>query len=136
MGNSIKRPDLVIPPQPVRPGQAAPRSKDPAAKGTRFSEILTKETRKQEGIRFSAHAQKRLESRNIQLNERQHEKLNQAVEKADSKGVKDSLILLDRLALVVNVKNRTVITALDQSQLNGGVVTNIDGALIINDESE
>lgn len=136
MGNSIKRPDLVIPSQPIKPGHVSPKPQDRAVRGTRFSEILNKETQKQENIRFSAHALKRLDSRNIHLNDRQQARLNQAIEKAGSKGVKDSLILLDRLAFVVNIKNRTVITALEQSQLNEGVVTNIDGALIINDESE
>ena len=75
-----------------------------------------------------------MESRQISLTEQQHQKLEQAVSNAENKGVKDSLILLNRLALIVNVKNRTVITAIDENQMNGGVFTNIDSAMIISED--
>jgi len=52
-----------------------------------------------------------------------------AVDKADAKGVKDTLIVMDRIAFVVNVKNRTVITALNSSEMKENVFTNIDGAV-------
>jgi flagellar operon protein len=132
MTNSIKKPDMIISPQPVRSGQTHPSADK--AKDARFDKILQKEIQSQDGLRISEHAAKRLQSRNISLTDVQKAKLNQAVDKAAGKGVKDSLILLNQLALVVNIKNRTVITALQQSQLRDGVVTNIDGAMIIGDE--
>ncbi len=132
MTNSIKKPDMIISPRPVRAGQTHPTADK--AKDARFDKILQKEIQSQDGLRISGHAARRLQSRNISLTDVQKAKLNQAVDKAAGKGVKDSLILLDQLALVVNIKNRTVITALEQSQLRDGVVTNIDGAMIIGDE--
>ena len=57
--------------------------------------------------------------------------MNDAITKADSKGVQDTLILTDQAALIVSVPNRTVITAMDRGNLSGNVFTNIDGAVII-----
>ena len=56
-------------------------------------------------------------------------KLNDAIDKADAKGVQDTLVLTKDAALIVNVKNRTVVTAMDKNNLNGNVFTNIDGAV-------
>ena len=57
--------------------------------------------------------------------------MNDAINKADAKGVQDTLMLTDQAALIVSVPNRTVITAMDRSQLRGNIFTNIDGAVII-----
>ena len=40
-------------------------------------------------------------------------------------------MLVDDLAFIVNVKNNTVITAMDQAETGESVFTNIDGAVII-----
>jgi flagellar operon protein len=53
------------------------------------------------------------------------------VEQASKKGVCDSLVLVDSLAFIVNVPSRTVVTAMDQTETNSNVFTNIDGAVII-----
>lgn len=82
-------------------------------------------------IKISKHAQQRIMSRNIKLTSNDFEKINKALNKAMEKGVKDSLILMDKVALVVSVKNRTVITAVDEKNLKENVFTNIDGAVII-----
>jgi flagellar operon protein len=57
--------------------------------------------------------------------------VNDALDKAAAKGVEDTLVLTPEAALIVSVKNRTVITAMDRSNLNGNVFTNIDGAVIV-----
>ena len=59
----------------------------------------------------------------------QHKKLVDAVDKAGSKGVKDTLVVMDKMAFVVNVRNRTVITAMNSGELKDNVFTNIDGAV-------
>jgi len=84
-----------------------------------------------QGIKFSTHAMQRLRERNISFDADQMAKLNDAITKADSKGVQDTLVLTDKAALIVNVPNRTVVTAMDKNNLNGNVFTNIDGAVII-----
>jgi len=71
----------------------------------------------------------RLQLRNIKLTDEQKEKISKAVQKAEEKGVKDSLVLIDDIAFVVNVRNRTVITAVNSNELKENVFTNIDGAV-------
>lgn len=94
-----------------------------------FGNILTEKLKEGTGIKFSKHAEQRLQSRNIHLSDQQKAKINQAVSRAEEKGVKDSLVLLDNLAFVVNVRSRTVITAVNSNELKENVFTNIDGAV-------
>jgi flagellar operon protein len=82
-------------------------------------------------LKFSNHASQRLKERKIDLDPATMAKLNDAIDKADAKGVQDTLVLTKDAALIVNVKNRTVVTAMDKSNLNGNVFTNIDGAVLI-----
>jgi flagellar operon protein len=81
-------------------------------------------------IKFSAHAQTRLQSRNIPFGPEETARLEAAIGKAQAKGARDSLVLMDGVALVVSVKNRTVITAVDAASLKENVFTNIDSAVI------
>jgi len=83
------------------------------------------------GIKFSAHASQRLRERQIQFDPETMAKLSDAINKADAKGVQDTLVLTDKAALIVSVPNRTVVTAMDRNNLTGNVFTNIDGAVII-----
>ncbi len=83
------------------------------------------------GIKFSAHATQRLRERQIQFDSNTMSKMNDAISKADAKGLHDTLLLTDQAALIVNVPNRTVVTAMDREKLIGNVFTNIDGAVII-----
>lgn len=82
-------------------------------------------------LKFSAHASQRLQDRKIALDSQTMLKVNDAIDKADAKGVEDTLVLTKDAALIVNVKNRTVITAMDRNSLTGNVFTNIDGAVIV-----
>ena len=81
-------------------------------------------------VRFSKHASIRLDDRNIELSEEQIGRLNEGAQKANAKGINESLVLVDELAFIVNIKNNTVITAMDQSEAKENVFTNIDGAVI------
>lgn len=82
-------------------------------------------------LKFSAHAAQRLKERKIEMDAATMIKVNDAIDKADAKGIDDTLVLTKDAALIVNVKNRTVITAMDRSQMTGNVFTNIDGAVIV-----
>jgi len=82
-------------------------------------------------LKFSAHAAQRLTSRQIHISPEMMARVTDAVDKAGSKGVYDTLVLAGDAALIVNVKNRTVVTAMDREQLKGNVFTNIDGAVIV-----
>lgn len=82
-------------------------------------------------LKFSVHAIERLNYRNIALKRDDIQKLNEAVKKAQAKGSKESLILLKNLALIVSIKNKIVITAVDNENLKGNIFTNIDSAVIL-----
>lgn len=106
----------------------------PAAKP--FSELLEERIQdkvgpKDEGLKFSAHAQTRLESRGIHLNGDDMLKLQDAVNRVRDKGSKESLILTDKAAFIVSVKNQTVITAVDRESLKENIFTNIDSTIMI-----
>ena len=79
-------------------------------------------------LKFSKHANERLARRNINLSETQMERLESGTTKAREKGIQESLVMVDNLAFIVNVKNNTVVTALGDS--SDSVFTNIDGAVI------
>jgi flagellar operon protein len=94
-----------------------------------FSNILNQKLSESRDVKISKHAAMRLEARNISLDTLRLEKLRTAVDKAQAKGVKDSLVVMEDVALLVNIPNRTVITAVNQSELKENVFTNIDGAV-------
>lgn len=90
-----------------------------------FDSIFKEELEK---IKFSSHAAKRLEARNIQLSETELSKLQDAVEKAEMKGARDSLVMMDKTAFIVNVPNKTVVTAMQLGD-NDNIFTNIDSVV-------
>lgn len=98
---------------------------------TDFKEIFEKQLVKSQELKFSKHAQERLLLRNIKLSQEDITKLNTAVDKARDKGAKESLILMKDLAFVVSIQNKTVITAIDGSNVKENVFTNIDSAVIM-----
>lgn len=100
-------------------------------KGQSFEEILKQKVENERGeVKFSKHAMTRLNDRNISLSEGQINRLNEGLKQANEKGIKESLVLLDELAFIVNVPNKTVITAINQNSSEDKVFTNIDGAVI------
>ncbi len=95
-------------------------------KGNSFQSVFQREL---ERLKFSKHATERLHSREILLNETQLAKLQEAVEKAEQKGSRDSLVMMDNTAFIVNIPNRTVVTALPISPEEENVFTNIDSVV-------
>lgn len=100
--------------------------------GKSFWEILeNSQVKAPEGVKFSKHAAGRLADRNIELTNSQMERLQEGALKAQEKGIKESLVLVDQLAFIVNIPNSTVVTAMNQSDAAENIFTNIDGAVII-----
>ncbi|MED4599581.1 TIGR02530 family flagellar biosynthesis protein [Paenibacillus validus] len=110
-------PALSKPPQ-TRTGREAP--------STSFDSILHHQF-----VRFSHHAEERLRQRGIQFQPEQLAKIQSAIDKAATKGAKDSLMLINDTALIVNIKNRTVVTAMDGASMKDNLFTQIDSAMII-----
>lgn len=122
--------DQVYFPNPVQPVSRQPGSPRQPAKpvgDSPFAQVLEQT----QGLKFSQHAQDRLKARNISFSTDQLQQLEGAVNSVAQKGGKESLVMLGDAALVVSVKNRTVVTAMDRSQMKGNVFTNIDSAVII-----
>jgi flagellar operon protein len=106
-------------------GPTAARKPAPASTGDAFSSALDSAQ-----LKFSTHAQKRLDSRDITLTDDGLARLSVAVDNAAQRGGKNSLVLMDDLAFIVNVPNRTVVTALNQQQRGAGVFTQIDSVVL------
>ena len=99
--------------------------------GVEFKNALNQALTSDASVRFSAHARARLHSRGVELTDDKVQAISEAIDKAEAKGAKESLILADEAAYVVSVKNRTVITAFDRDNLRDGVFTAIDSAVIL-----
>lgn len=112
-----------------QPATHAARTEPEKGAGS-FRELLRDSLGTCDKIKFSGHAIDRLSDRGVVMTEAKSERLVRAIEAAEAKGAKDSLVLLDELAFVVSVKNRTVITACETSSLKEGVFTKIDSAVL------
>lgn len=95
-----------------------------------FEDVLSQVQGQQE-LKFSKHAMSRLEERDIKLTTEEVGKISDAVKKAENKGIRDALILMDDKVFIANVKSRTIVTAASENQLKESVFTNIDGAVIV-----
>lgn len=111
-------------------GRIDPRQ-DQAGERLSFQEVLQKKVLTDDNLKFSKHASVRLQQRGIDLTERQLERLMDGTRKAGQKGIKDSLVIVDELAFIVNVPNSTVVTAMDSKDAVDNIFTNIDGAVIM-----
>ncbi len=96
-----------------------------------FNEVFKAELNGGDSIQFSKHAEARIYSRGIKMDTETVGRLVKAIEKAEEKGSKETLILDKDSAYVVSVKNKTVITVFDKDSLRQGVVTAIDSAVIM-----
>jgi len=84
-----------------------------------------------EGVKFSNHALDRMRLRGIRFTPEDVGRLNEAVTKAAAKGSKDTLVLMNEAALIVSVKNKTVVTVMDKTALKENVFTNIDSTIVM-----
>ncbi|MGD0474084.1 MAG: TIGR02530 family flagellar biosynthesis protein [Candidatus Velthaea sp.] len=131
MADPVK--SVIVPPviAPARP-PGTPVTIPPSG-ATPFRDVLRDTAAATAGtsLKFSAHAMQRLESRNIKLTTDDVARMNAMADKAAAKGAKQSLFLMNDVAMVVSIKNRTVITAVDHDSMKENVFTNIDSAAII-----
>lgn len=82
-------------------------------------------------LKFSKHATQRLSDRNISLSEEQLARLQKGAELSNEKGIRESLVVMDEFAFIVNTQNNTVITAMEQEKQGENIFTNIDGAVFV-----
>lgn len=86
----------------------------------------------EQGVRLSGHAKKRLEERNLTMDGNEFLKIRDGIDKLKEKGGKDSLIVTNQAAYIVDVDNQTVVTAMDKDDMAENVFTKIDSTLFIN----
>lgn len=119
--------------QYLKQGNTAKKTE--TTEGLSFQDILQKQAEQKianhSGVKFSKHAANRLADREIELSDGQLERLSEGTRKASAKGINESLVIVDQLAFIVNIPNNTVITAMDQTETNENIYTNIDGAVIM-----
>lgn len=121
---------------PVRPaGSPAPSVKPTAPIERRSFDDLLRDAASAAGstqvepVRISAHALKRLEQMGVELNDGELQAIGEATDLAAAKGARESLMLMERLGLIVNIPNRTVITALNEQRMSEGIITQIDSTV-------
>lgn len=114
---------------PLGPGAPKPAAPSKGPQGPSFKDVFQEKL--DAPLKLSAHAQNRIESRKISLDRSDWEKIEKGIDKAAAKGAREALVLTEKAALVVSVKNRTVITAVDPANLKENVFTNIDSAVIV-----
>jgi len=122
-----KAPAAPAPSQALR-GAVLGRAREGSGAG--FHAVLEQEVRRGAALRFSGHAQLRLQAAGVTMSPQDLARLAAAVERAEAKGARSSLILMDDMAFVVSIKNRTVITAIDRQRAKDNVFTQIDSAVI------
>ena len=134
----VQQPGIIPGPGPRPVGQPVeiPPTSAPSFRSVLDGSIAAQQPATQTGsssepLRFSAHAMQRLQSRNISLTSEDVSKMNAMADKAAAKGAKNSLFIVRDVAMVVSIKNRTVITAVDSDSMKENVFTNIDSAAII-----
>ena len=117
-----------IPSQPmIRQGQSPQVVNSPKQS---FLEHLNKAVQPTE-LKISKHATERLAERGIHITDAEWAHITDKVNEAKTKGVKESLVLMDQAALIVSAKNSTVITAMDRMEAKDQLFTNIDGTIVL-----
>ncbi|PID28505.1 MAG: hypothetical protein CSB55_04965 [Candidatus Cloacimonadota bacterium] len=114
----------------MRPNPVIRSDPDPRV-NTSFSDIFNQKLESNRNLTFSAHAEQRLNQRNIYLSKNDFMKLENAVNQLNSKGGKQSLIMMNDVSYVVNVRGKKVITAIDSNNTQEKIFTDIDSAMII-----
>ena len=111
----------------IRQGQALVSTPSPKQS---FLEHLNNAVQPAE-LKISKHASERLAERNIHISDAEWAHVNEKVNEAKLKGIKESLVLMDQAALIVSAKNSTVITAMDRMEAKDQLFTNIDGTIVL-----
>ena len=116
----------------IGPGSGTSPERPSAPQGDSFAETLRRMTEpRSPSLAISAHAAERLEQRGIPLTDADHAQMDAAIRALEEKGAQDALLLRDDAAFIVNVPNRTLVTALGQADLQDRVFTGIDSAFVL-----
>ncbi|XID95123.1 TIGR02530 family flagellar biosynthesis protein [Paenibacillaceae bacterium WGS1546] len=111
---------------PIQGSRTIDRNRQQDAGAVSFRDVLS-----QQQLKFSHHAEQRLQQRGIRLMPDQLARIENALDQAAAKGAKDSLVLFRDIAMIVSVPNRTVVTAMDGQSMKEHIFTQIDSAVVV-----
>ncbi|MFB5660560.1 TIGR02530 family flagellar biosynthesis protein [Alteribacillus sp. HJP-4] len=115
------------------PGQKTKAVK--TSQTTSFQEIFKKQVEQSPPLTVSRHAERRLHNRDVAVTEIEWKKINEKLTMAKEKGVRDSIVLTDKAALVVSAENHTVITAMTKDEAADHIFTNINGTIVVSSDA-
>lgn len=124
---------FINPTYTVNPNQANTQTQGTGKSNSNseFGQLLRQTIQQKQQLVFSKHAQQRIDSRQIQISPQLLSQINNAVEQASGKGIKDALMISGQTAFIVNVPSRTVVTTMSGQEMTNNIFTNIDGAVIL-----
>ncbi len=130
ISNELKN---IIVNHPQAPAEVKKQSKAERVNQDDFSKILDEKTNtlSTQEISLSQHAQKRLEQRSINLDSNEYMKLKQALQSLQHKGGKESLVITDKAAYIMDVTNKKIVTAMNKQELQDNVFTKIDSTVFV-----
>ncbi|MDF5581229.1 TIGR02530 family flagellar biosynthesis protein [Vibrio parahaemolyticus] len=105
------------------------KQKNNDIRNSQFKDILYETIASKKEVNISNHALQRMNERGIKLNIKDIENINQAMDKLEEKGAKESLILYKDLAFIASITNRTIITSMNNSEIS--IITNIDSTMVV-----
>lgn len=115
----------------------APMERGPAGPGgagrtgnVRFEDIMSGELGGK-SVQVSADAQERVRLRGIPLGQVELDQISRAMDTVARQGGKEALLIGRQATFVVNVQDRTVVTAWGPGEMQGHVFTGIDSALML-----
>jgi len=125
----LAQPGGVTPTAPEnRPGAKSPAlNKGPSE----FQSLLRETQASEANFNLSQHAETRIKSRAIPWDSGIEKRISSGIDAAEAKGAREALILADNIAVIANVNSRTIITAMDKSQMKEKIFTNIDSAVLV-----
>lgn len=123
--SDIYRASLPLPIGGSGSSGVSPSRQNKPERADEFQELLNRE------LNFSKHAETRIRSREIAWSPELESRISQGMDSAESKGSREALILADNVAVIANVKSRTIVTAMDKANMKDRVFTNIDTAVLV-----
>ncbi len=117
--------------RPLKIVEPSPQQTEAPAKSEGSFDSVMVEELSRNGVEVSKHAAKRIKSRQIEFSEDEAKRIGHGMQLATQKGAREALLLLQDKALIVDVRNRKVVTALDRDALKEKIVTNIDSTLLL-----
>ena len=96
---------------------------------TSFKQVLDSVKSKDEGFTVSKHAALRLNE--INFTEEDMKQIEKGFKIAKDKNSKNTVMLYKDVALIANVENKTIITAVDKERAKDNIFTNVDSVVIL-----